>query len=56
MRKEDHQFFQPMYISSFGTWTPARSSTRRAPAGAGRRRRLKANDTILPTTCKMERP
>ena len=38
-------------------WIPARSSTKRAPAGVGRLVGIvKANDTVLPTTCKMERP
>ena len=37
MRKDDHQFFQPIYISSFGSLTDkTRSrSTRKTPAGAG---------------------
>ena len=57
MRKDDHQFFQPLYISGFG------------PLGAGEpfdaehtgwgwklAAEIPLKDTILPTTCKMERP
>ena len=37
--------------------TRAPSSTRRAPVGAGRRSASsRRSDTVLPTTCKMERP
>ena len=37
--------------------SPAPSSTRKAPAGAGRRSASsRPSDTVLPTTCKMERP
>ena len=36
MRKDDHQLFQDMYIAASARSTPAPSSTRREPAGAGR--------------------
>ncbi len=57
MRKDDHQFFQDMYISSFGPLDPGAKFDEEGTgwgwklAGA-----VKANDTLLPTTCKMERP
>ena len=36
MRKDDHQFFQPMYICELRRRSiPARNSTRKTPAGAG---------------------
>ena len=36
MRKDDHQFFQPLYIASFDELTNAERSTRKTPVGAGR--------------------
>ncbi len=57
MRKDDHQFFQPMYIGSFGELDPGAKFDEEGTAwgwkliGA-----VKAEDTVLPTTCKMERP
>ena len=57
MRKDDHQFFQPMYISSFG------SRNEKEPfdeenTGWGWRQvsRIDTPQTVLPTTCKMIRP
>ena len=57
MRKDDHQYFQTMYMSSLG------------PLGAGEpfdeehtgwgwkvAATIPVDDTIVPTTCKMERP
>jgi branched-chain amino acid transport system substrate-binding protein len=56
MRKDDHQFFQPMYISSFGERTRRSRSTRKRPAGAGSCAKIDTARPMLPTTCKMERP
>ena len=57
MRKEDHQFFQPMYISSFGTLDPgAKFDEEHTGWGWKLVGTVKAEDTVLPTTCKMERP
>jgi branched-chain amino acid transport system substrate-binding protein len=57
MRKDDHQFFQPLYISSFGVLDPGAKFDEE---GTGWGWKLvgvvKAEDTVLPTTCKMERP
>lgn len=57
MRKDDHQFFQPIYISSFG------SRSEKEPfdeenTGWGWRLVAKVDtaQTTLPTTCKMARP
>ncbi len=57
MRKDDHQFFQDMYISSFGPLDPgAKFDEEGTGWGWKLVGAVKANDTILPTTCKMERP
>ena len=57
MRKEDHQFFQPMYISSFGVLDPgAKFDEEGTGWGWKLVGTVKADDTVLPTTCKMERP
>jgi branched-chain amino acid transport system substrate-binding protein len=57
MRKDDHQLFQNMYIASFG---PLDSGAKFDEEGTGWGWKtvgvVKADDTILPTTCKMERP
>src|SRR3984957_19288257 len=57
MRKDDHQLFQNMYIASFGPLDP---SAKFDEEGTGWGWKtvgvVKADDTILPTTCKMERP
>jgi branched-chain amino acid transport system substrate-binding protein len=57
MRKDDHQFFQPIYISSFGVLDPgAKFDEEGTGWGWKLIGAVKADDTILPTTCKMERP
>lgn len=57
MRKDDHQLFQNMYISSFG---PLDAGAKFDEEGTGWGWKLagvvKSADTVLPTTCKMERP
>lgn len=57
MRKDDHQFFQDMYISSFGPLDPG-AKFLEDDTGWGWKEAavVKAKDTVLPTTCKMERP
>src|SRR6516225_5088451 len=57
MRKEDHQFFQPIYIASFGDRTE-REPFDEEKTGWGWRlvAKIDADNTVLPTTCKMERP
>jgi branched-chain amino acid transport system substrate-binding protein len=57
MRKDDHQFFQPIYISSFGVQDPgAKFDEEGTGWGWKLVGAVKADDTVLPTTCKMERP
>jgi len=57
MRAGDHQFFQPMYISSIG---PLESGMPFDEENTGWGWKLigkvDAKDTIVPTTCKMNRP
>ena len=57
MRKDDHQLFQDIFISSFGPLDPGAKFDEEG-SGWGWRTVgvVKAYDTILPTTCKMERP
>jgi branched-chain amino acid transport system substrate-binding protein len=57
MRKDDHQFFQDMYISSFGPLDPgAKFDEEGTGWGWKLVGAVKAKDTLLPTTCKMDRP
>jgi branched-chain amino acid transport system substrate-binding protein len=57
MRKDDHQFFQDMYVASFGP-LPQGAKFDQENTGWGWRAQaiVKAKDTEVPTTCKMERP
>jgi branched-chain amino acid transport system substrate-binding protein len=57
MRKDDHQFFQPIYIASFGERTE-KEPFDEEKTGWGWKlvARIDTPATILPTTCKMERP
>jgi branched-chain amino acid transport system substrate-binding protein len=57
MRKDDHQFFQPMYIGSLGDRTD-KEPFDEEKTGWGWRvvSKIEMADTMLPTTCKMERP
>jgi len=57
MRKDDHQFFQPMYIASFGERND-KEPFDEEKTGWGWRSVAKIDtpQTMLPTTCKMERP
>ena len=57
MRKDDHQLFLDMHISSFGPLDPgAKFDEEGTGWGWKSVAVIKASDTILPTTCKMERP
>jgi branched-chain amino acid transport system substrate-binding protein len=57
MRTDDHQFFQPMYIASFGERT-ADEPFDEEKTGWGWRMvaKVDAADTVLPTVCKMKHP
>lgn len=54
MRKDDHQLFQDMYISSFGPGVPVDEEN----TGWGWKTisKVDAKDTVTKTVCKMERP
>jgi branched-chain amino acid transport system substrate-binding protein len=57
MRKDDHQFFQDMYIGSFGPLDPgAKFDEEGTGWGWKSIGIIKAKDTLLPTTCNMSRP
>jgi len=57
MRKEDHQAFQPIYVGSLG---PLKAGDKFDEEGTGwgwrRVGTVDGKDTVVPTTCKMERP
>ncbi|MBS0530833.1 MAG: branched-chain amino acid ABC transporter substrate-binding protein [Proteobacteria bacterium] len=57
MRKDDHQFFQPIYISSFGS-LKSNEPFDEEKTGWGWHLTAKVDtaQTMLPTTCKMKRP
>jgi branched-chain amino acid transport system substrate-binding protein len=56
MRAEDHQFFQPMYIASLGPIAAGEFDEEHTGWGWHVKGKIAAQDTVLPTTCKMERP
>jgi branched-chain amino acid transport system substrate-binding protein len=57
IRKDDHQFFSDLYIGSFGPLDPgAKFDEEGTGWGWKTIGAVKAVDTVLPTTCKMERP
>ena len=59
MRKEDHQFFQPIYISSFGALTDKEKNPfdeEHTGWGWTLTSRIDTAQTMVPTTCKMKRP
>lgn len=57
MRKDDHQMFQNMYIASFGPLDPgAKFDEENTGWGWKVVGTVKAKDTVLPTTCNMDRP
>lgn len=59
MRKDDHQFFQPIYISSFGGLADkAKEPFDEENTGWGWHivSKIETAQTMLPTTCNMKRP
>jgi branched-chain amino acid transport system substrate-binding protein len=57
MRKDDHQLFQNIYISSFGPLDPgAKFDEEGTGWGWKKVGEVKGSDTVLPTTCKMDHP
>jgi branched-chain amino acid transport system substrate-binding protein len=57
MRKDDHQFFQPMYISQLGEPKNKEPFDEEKTGWAWKTvAKIDTDQTMLPTTCKMERP
>ena len=57
MRKDDHQIYQDIYISSFGPLDAgAKFDEEGTTWGWKSIGVVKGDDTVLPTTCKMDRP
>ncbi|MCD0421213.1 branched-chain amino acid ABC transporter substrate-binding protein [Rubrivivax sp. JA1024] len=56
MRADDHQFFQPIYISSFGEIKPGQFDEENTGWGWTQVAKVDTPQTIVPTTCKMDRP
>ncbi len=57
MRKDDHQFFQPMYLVSLGDRSAAEPFDEEGTGWGWRTvAKLDTKDTVVPTTCKMTRP
>lgn len=57
MRKDDHQFFQPMYIAQFGELKNKEPfDEEKTGWGWKGAAKIETAATVLPTTCKMTRP
>jgi branched-chain amino acid transport system substrate-binding protein len=57
MRADDHQFFQPMYIASFGPISGDQTFDEESTGWGWRMvSKIETKDTMLPTSCKMARP
>jgi len=57
MRKDDHQFFQPMYVASFGELTNGEPFDEENTSWGWKvAETIETAQTILPTTCNMIRP
>jgi branched-chain amino acid transport system substrate-binding protein len=57
MRADDHQFFQPMYIAHLGPISKDQPFDEENTGwGWKMMGKIDTQDTIVPTTCKMNRP
>ena len=57
MRADDHQFFQPLYISTLGTLEPGQKFDEEHTGwGWKMAAEVPTESTLLPTTCAMKRP
>jgi branched-chain amino acid transport system substrate-binding protein len=57
MRADDHQFFQDMYIASFGPRTAGEPfDEEKTDWGWKIVAKIPAEQTVLPTSCKMNKP
>jgi branched-chain amino acid transport system substrate-binding protein len=56
MRADDHQFFQPLFISAFGPAGAKPFDEEGTGWGWSVIGRIEPEQTVVPTTCKMQRP
>jgi branched-chain amino acid transport system substrate-binding protein len=57
MRADDHQFFQPIYIANFGPLGPDQPFEEEGTGWGWKvMGKIDTQNTIVPTTCKMNRP
>ena len=57
MRSDDHQFFQPMYLANLGPLGKDQPFDEENTGwGWKMMGKIETKDTILPTSCKMNRP
>jgi branched-chain amino acid transport system substrate-binding protein len=57
MRADDHQIMQPIYIATFSkVGKGVKYDVENTGFGWKTDVRIEAKDTVMPTTCKMERP
>ena len=57
MRKDDHQFIQPLYISTLGALEPGQKFDEEHTGwGWKMAAEVPVESTLLPTSCEMERP
>jgi branched-chain amino acid transport system substrate-binding protein len=57
MRAQDHQLMQPIFVSTFSkTGKDAKYDVEGLGLGWRSDLRIEGKDTVMPTTCKMERP
>ena len=55
MRKDDHQFIQDLFIASLGRWPNDKFDEEKTGWGWNRSPRS-TKTSLVPTTCKMQRP
>jgi branched-chain amino acid transport system substrate-binding protein len=58
MRADNHQLIQPLYVSTYSKvdGEDVKFDVERTGNGFKTDRRVEGKDTVMPTTCKMERP
>jgi branched-chain amino acid transport system substrate-binding protein len=58
MRADNHQLIQPLFVSTYSKidGKDVKFDVERTGNGFKTDRRIEAKDTVMPTTCKMERP
>ena len=58
MRADNHQLIQPLYVSTYSKvdGKEVKLDVERTGNGFKTDRRIEGKDTVMPTTCKMDRP